>query len=112
MATFRYKAVNAQGSFSEGQVDAIDTRTAAYRLQGMGLIPVSIEQPSFQRTGSSLFSKIYAQRISKKDILFFTEELSTLVRCRPSAGSKSDDHCRTRLQTRTACRNSRHAQAD
>ena len=80
MATFRYKAVNAQGSFSEGQVDAIDTRSAAYRLQGMGLIPVSIEQPSFQRTGSGLFSKIYSQRISKKDILFFTEELSTLVR--------------------------------
>ena len=41
MATYHYKAMNAQGSFSEGQVDAIDTRTAAYRLQGMGLIPVS-----------------------------------------------------------------------
>src|SRR5262245_1232911 len=79
MATFHYKAVNAQGSFSQGQVEAIDTRTAAYRLQGMGLIPVSIEQPSFQRTGPSFFSKVYSQRISKKDILFFTEELSTLV---------------------------------
>ena len=72
MATFRYKAVNAQGSFSEGQVDAIDTRTAAYRLQGMGLIPVSIEQPSFQRTGSGFFSRLFSKRISKKDILFFT----------------------------------------
>src|SRR5262245_60133359 len=79
MATFHYKAVNAQGSFSQGQVEAIDTRTAAYRLQGMGLIPVSIEQPSFQRTGSNPLSKLYSQRISKKDILFFTEELSTLV---------------------------------
>jgi general secretion pathway protein F len=79
MATFRYKAVNAQGSFSEGQVDAIDTRTAAYRLQGMGLIPVSIEQPSFQRTGPGLLSRVYTPRISKKDVLFFTEELSTLV---------------------------------
>ena len=80
MATFRYKAVNAQGSFSEGQVDAVDTRGAAYRVQGMGLIPVSIEQPSFQRPGSGAFSKLFLQRISKKDILFFTEELSTLVR--------------------------------
>ena len=72
MATFRYKAVNAQGSFSEGQVDASDTRTAAYRLQGMGLIPVSIEQPSFQRTGPGFLSRLFSQRISKKDILFFT----------------------------------------
>ena len=79
MATFRYKAVNAQGSFSEGHLDAIDTRTAAYRLQGMGLIPVSIEQPSFQRTGTNVLSKLHSQRISKKDILFFTEELSTLI---------------------------------
>ena len=80
MATFRYKAVNAQGSFSEGQLEAVDTRSAAYRLQGMGLIPVSIEQPSFQRAGSGLVAKFYLQRISRKDILFFTEELSTLVR--------------------------------
>jgi general secretion pathway protein F len=79
MAIFHYKAVNAQGSFSEGQVDAVDTRSAAYRLQGMGLIPVSIEQPSLQRTASGLVLKLSLQRISRKDILFFTEELSTLV---------------------------------
>jgi general secretion pathway protein F len=80
MATFRYKAVNAQGSFLEGQLEAVDTRSAAYRLQGMGLIPVSIEQPSFHRAGAGLASRLYLQRISRKDILFFTEELSTLVR--------------------------------
>jgi len=78
MATFRYKAVNAHGAFSEGQVDASDSRAAAYRLQGMGLIPVSIEQPSTPR--SALIPKFYLQRVSRKDILFFTEELSTLVR--------------------------------
>src|SRR3989442_2314931 len=77
MAVFRYKAVNAQGAFSEGQVDAVDTRTVAYRLQSMGLIPVSIDEPAGHRaTGRT---KIYLQRVSKKDILFFTEELSTLI---------------------------------
>jgi general secretion pathway protein F len=76
MAIFRYKAVNAQGSFSEGQVDASDTRTAAYRLQSMGLIPVSIEEPAHHR---SRLPKVFIQHVSKKDILFFTEELSTLV---------------------------------
>ena len=78
MGTYRYKAMNAQGSFSEGQVESGDTRTVAYRLQSMGLIPVSIEEPAGRR--SPLIHRIYLQRVSKKDILFFTEELSTLVR--------------------------------
>ncbi len=78
MAKFRYKAVNAQGAFSEGQIDAGDSRTAAYQLQTMGLIPISIDDPFPQR--STLVPKLYSRGISKKDILFFTEELSTLVR--------------------------------
>jgi general secretion pathway protein F len=77
MAVFRYKAVNVQGAFSEGQVDAADTRTVVFRLQSMGLIPVSIEEPAAHRGARS--RKIYLQRVSRKDILFFTEELSTLV---------------------------------
>jgi general secretion pathway protein F len=77
MATFRYKAVNAQGAFSEGQVDAVDTPTVLYRLQSMGLIPVSIDEPAGQRAARS--KKIYFLHVSKKDILFFTEELSTLI---------------------------------
>src|SRR5229473_3109108 len=77
MAIFRYKAVNAQGAFSEGQVDAVDTPAVLYRLQSMGLIPVSIDEPAGQRAARS--KKIYFQHVSKKDILFFTEELSTLI---------------------------------
>ena len=74
---FRYKAVNAHGAYSEGQLDAADTRAAVYRLQSMGLIPVSIEEPAGRRSARS--KGIALQRVSKKDILFFTEELSTLV---------------------------------
>src|SRR5262245_59569925 len=77
MAIFRYKAVNAHGAYSEGQFDATDTRAAVYRLQSMGLIPVSIDEPVGQRAARS--TKIHLQRVSRKDILFFTEELSTLV---------------------------------
>src|SRR5205823_14686454 len=50
---------------------------AVYRLQSMGLIPVSIEEPAGRRSARS--KGISLQRVSKKDILFFTEELSTLV---------------------------------
>ena len=74
---FRYKAVNAHGAYSQGQLDAADTRAAVYRLQSMGLIPVSIEEPAGRRASRS--KGILLQRVSRKDILFFTEELSTLV---------------------------------
>jgi general secretion pathway protein F len=78
MGTFLYKAVNAKGRFAEGSLDASDSRAAAVRLESMGLIPVSIEEPG--RTAGFQLSKLFAGRVSKKDILFFTEELSTLVR--------------------------------
>jgi general secretion pathway protein F len=78
MTTFRYKAVNARGNFSEGNIDAVDTSTASYRLQSMGLIPLSIEAPFIQR--SARVPRLYLRHISKKDILYFTEELATLVR--------------------------------
>lgn len=77
MASFVYKAVNAQGRFAEGRLEASDTRAAAFRLQSMGLIPVSIEEPA--KRGVSRLPKIQFQRVSRKDILFFTEELYTLV---------------------------------
>src|SRR6266480_7913990 len=77
MATFVYKAVNGQGKFAEGRLEAADSRAAAFRLQDMGLIPMSIEEPS-KRT-ASILPKISFQHVSHKDILFFTEELYTLV---------------------------------
>src|SRR5438445_328280 len=77
MAVFRYKAVNAHGAFSEGQFDVLDKRAVVSRLQGMGLIPVSINEPVGQRSSRS--KGVSLQRVSRKDILFFTEELSTLI---------------------------------
>lgn len=78
MAIFVYKAVNTQGKSAEGRLEASDSCTAAFRLQSMGLIPVSIEEPS--KRASSILPAIRFQRVSRKDILMFTEELSTLVR--------------------------------
>ena len=78
MPTFVYKAVNAQGKFAEGRLDGADTRAVALRLQDMGLIPVSIDAPRVRT--SAVLPKIHLQRVSRRDILFFTEELTTLVR--------------------------------
>jgi general secretion pathway protein F len=77
MATFNYKAVNAQGRFAQGRLDAADTRAATLQLQSMGLIPVSIAQPP--KRGVPVLRQISFSRVSHKDILFFTEELFTLV---------------------------------
>src|SRR5215813_5187078 len=77
MAIFAYKAVNAQGKFAEGRLEAADSRAVTFRLQSMGLIPVTIEEPAAPR--ARLLPKIHFQRITRKDVLFFTEELSTLV---------------------------------
>ena len=78
MATFSYKAVSSAGQPSQGRLEAPDTRTAALQIQKMGLIPVSIDA-AVQRSASRL-RKLHFSRVSRKDILFFTEELSTLVR--------------------------------
>jgi len=77
MAIFSYKAVNSQGKFTEGHLEAVDSRAATFHLQMMGLIPVTIDEPS-KRTGYKL-PQIHLKGVSRKDILFFTEELSTLV---------------------------------
>ena len=78
MALFLYKAVNSSGGFSEGRMEAADSKVVSFRLQGMGLIPYSINEASAQRAGG-IFQNIHFQRITGKDILFFTEELSTLI---------------------------------
>src|SRR5262245_43193000 len=77
MAVFSYKAVNAEGKFAEGRLEAADSRAATFRLQSMGLIPVSIDEPS--KVAGRAMPRLYLQRITHKDILFFTEELSTLI---------------------------------
>ena len=78
MGTFVYKAVNSQGRPTEGRLEAADSRAASFSLEKMGLIPVSISEPvSRERLNLARFGLSW---VSRRDILFFTEELSTLVR--------------------------------
>ena len=77
METYVYKAVNRQGKYTEGRLEASDARAAAFSVQDMGLIPVSVETP---RPSRSLdLSRFRWHPIRRRDILFFTEELSTLI---------------------------------
>ena len=79
MGTFAYKAVSPQGKHFEGRIEAADAAAAAFSIKNMGLIPVSIDAPPTKPSGLSLPS-LRLQRVTRKDILFFTEELATLVR--------------------------------
>src|SRR5262245_60147211 len=76
MAEFAYKAVTRDGKLTNGRLEASDQRTVTQRIQSMGLIPISIEQSA----AKSAQRRIYFQRIGPRDVLFFTEELSTLVK--------------------------------
>ena len=78
MGTFVYKAVNSQGRPTEGRLEAADSRAATFSLEKMGLIPVSIAEP-VSREPLNL-ARFGLSWVSRRDILFFTEELSTLVR--------------------------------
>src|SRR5262252_3338718 len=76
MAEFSYKAVTREGKLTNGRLEASDPRAVTQRIQGMGLIPISVEQS----VAKSQQRRSFFQRIGPRDILFFTEELATLVR--------------------------------
>jgi general secretion pathway protein F len=75
MSQFTYKAVSRDGRLTAGRIEGSDQRAAAQRIQGMGLIPIAIEQTA----AKSQSGRTYFQRVTPKDILFFSEELATLV---------------------------------
>jgi general secretion pathway protein F len=76
MSQFSYKAVSREGRMTQGRVEASDQRAVAQRIQSMGLIPISIEQAAIK----SQSGRRYFQGVTQKDILFFSEELATLVK--------------------------------
>ncbi len=78
MSSFAYKAVNKEGKQFEGRIEATDAQAAAFSVQNMGLIPLAVEEPP-KRSSAFALPRIQLQRVTRKDILFFTEELSTLV---------------------------------
>jgi len=78
MANFSYKAVNKEGKHFDGLIEAPDLQAAAFTIQNMGLIPLEVREPRSKSSALKL-PRIRFERITRKDILFFTEELSTLV---------------------------------
>lgn len=81
MQTFTYKATDSTGKVISGTLEAFETKDAVARLQDMGYIPIRITSASGRRWLDADLSKILSlfQRVSTKDVVNFTQDLSTLL---------------------------------
>ena len=82
MAFFRYKAVTPEGKVVEGTLEAADQETVLARLQEQGQLPIKVFPG--EDTGGVLSREIrlpwQRKKVPQKDLLIFTQELSTLVK--------------------------------
>jgi general secretion pathway protein F len=75
---FTYKATDVAGKIFEGAMEGRDERSIAESLQKLGYIPIRISAK--QEKGEIKFSLgSYFERITLKDLMLFTQELSTLL---------------------------------
>jgi len=77
MAEYIYKATTLSGEIVEGSMEGHDEKAVVRNLQQMGYIPVRLS-PARETAGGSRFS-LFPQRVGMKNLLIFTQELSTLI---------------------------------
>jgi len=80
MPAYNYKASTFEGKMIEGTMEASDDGTVSLKLHDMGLLPIKINTSS----SSSVFSREInlpwkRQKIRRKDLRVFTQELHTLA---------------------------------
>lgn len=82
MTSFVYKATDQQGQFVEGDVEAPDYHVAVKLIQKLNYFPIQVTEgkssKSFVR-GITIPGADFFDRISQKDLLTLTQQLSTLV---------------------------------
>jgi len=80
MPQFDYRAVNAQGELTSGQMTGATEADVITQLQAIGLIPISAQaQRSRGRSSERAFLSLRKPSLAHKDIGDFTRQLSTLV---------------------------------
>ena len=81
MPLFRYKTVTPAGETQEGDMDGLSQAAVVERLQGMGLIPVRVEEiaasAGTQANSGGFFGK---NRVTQDDVAVFTQEIATLLK--------------------------------
>jgi general secretion pathway protein F len=77
-ATFHYRAISADGKVRSGVITADDSKTVARQLVRQGLTPVYVGFEEKKPGGITIKLPSFASN-RRKDVLFFTQELSTLL---------------------------------
>ena len=77
MANYLYKATTISGQVVEGSMEGRDEDAVVRSLQQLGYIPMKVA-PAGSEAGGSRFS-LLPGRVGMKNLLIFTQELSTLV---------------------------------
>ena len=82
--TFKYKALDQDGSPKDGIIEAINIDTAIDGLQKRGLSIVSIKPA--EEAGSGLFGNItFFDKVSNKDVVILSRQMATLFEAQVSA---------------------------
>lgn len=80
MATIQYKALDAQGRFVVGELEAVDMRDASTRLQQLGFVPLETNAggEAAAQKGGGRFS--FTRSVSQRELTVFIRELALVLR--------------------------------
>lgn len=81
MAIYQYRAADHAGKIIEGAIEADGQQRVVAKLHEMGLIPLRVAEPgaAASRTLAAKLPIIRRDRVHPKQLLHFTQELSTLL---------------------------------
>jgi type II secretion system protein F len=79
MVEYAYKASDFSGKIFEGAMEGRDEKAVVESLQKMGYIPIRIKAIEERKGLSGAALAVYFERITVKDLLVFTQEMSTLL---------------------------------
>ena len=85
MPTFSYKALDSEGSFVVGEIEAPDRRDVARRLERLGYVALDTGAAQQAETAQRFFS--FQRSVGQREITVFLRELSLVLR----AGLTLDD---------------------
>ncbi|GLS90623.1 type II secretion system protein GspF [Psychromonas marina] len=77
MATFAYKAIDANGKQKKGTLESDSARLLRQQLRTMGLTPIEVEPVANKATKSG--SNLLRSKIKTSELALITRQLSTLV---------------------------------
>ena len=79
MPTFQYKAKTRAGELVNGSLEASDRRAVLAELGKMGFFPLTVESTEAEQ-GRTKGAGGFRARVKPRDVLMFTQQLSTLLR--------------------------------